>query len=151
MACAIDQGNAKLLFKGRDLATGDSLGGNIFWTSTAELTFPLGLPRELGLLGRVFTDWGSLFDLDSGELEKMPERVTTLAKLYTSVLHVVAGPSFPTDPMTTRQPSIAEAFPSSAPAALSLATKICARCYTCSNPVISIRASPASSTTLSMP
>lgn len=49
----------------RDLATGDALGGNVFWTSTAELTLPLGLPRELGLLGRVFTDWGSLFDLDS--------------------------------------------------------------------------------------
>jgi outer membrane protein insertion porin family len=49
----------------RDLATGDALGGNIFWTSTAELTVPLGLPRELGLLGRVFTDWGSLFSLDS--------------------------------------------------------------------------------------
>lgn len=49
----------------RDLATGDSLGGNVFWTSTAELTLPLGLPRELGLLGRVFTDWGSLFELDS--------------------------------------------------------------------------------------
>tara|TARA_Y100001934_G_scaffold114100_2_gene139694 strand:+ start:17328 stop:19625 length:2298 start_codon:yes stop_codon:yes gene_type:complete len=49
----------------RDLATGDALGGNIFWTSTAELKFPLGLPRELGLLGRVFTDWGSLFELDS--------------------------------------------------------------------------------------
>ncbi len=49
----------------RDLATGDALGGNIFWTSTAELTVPLGLPRELGLLGRAFTDWGSLFSLDS--------------------------------------------------------------------------------------
>ncbi|MBT7614080.1 MAG: outer membrane protein assembly factor BamA [Rhodospirillaceae bacterium] len=49
----------------RDLSTDDALGGNVFWTSTAELTVPLGLPRELGLLGRVFTDFGSLFDLDS--------------------------------------------------------------------------------------
>jgi len=49
----------------RDLATDDALGGNVFWTSTAELTVPLGLPRELGLLGRVFTDFGSLFDIDS--------------------------------------------------------------------------------------
>ena len=48
----------------RDLATGDALGGNVFWTGTAELTLPLGLPRELGLLGRVFTDWGSLYDCD---------------------------------------------------------------------------------------
>jgi len=49
----------------RDLSTGDALGGNIFWTATAELTFPLGLPRELGLLGRVFTDWGSLWEIDN--------------------------------------------------------------------------------------
>ncbi len=48
----------------RDLATGDSLGGKRFWSATASLTVPLGLPRELGLLGRVFSDWGSLFDLD---------------------------------------------------------------------------------------
>ena len=48
----------------RDLVTGDALGGNVYWTSTAELEMPLGLPRELGVSGRVFTDWGSLFDLD---------------------------------------------------------------------------------------
>ena len=49
----------------RDLITGDALGGNVFWTGTAELLLPLGLPRELGVSGRVFTDWGSLFELDS--------------------------------------------------------------------------------------
>ncbi len=48
----------------RDLDTGDSLGGKAFWSATASLTVPLGLPRELGLLGRVFSDWGSLFGLD---------------------------------------------------------------------------------------
>ncbi len=48
----------------RDLATDDALGGNVFWTGAAELTLPIGLPRELGLLGRVFTDWGTLYDCD---------------------------------------------------------------------------------------
>jgi outer membrane protein insertion porin family len=48
----------------RDLSTGDALGGNKFWTGSAELTLPIGLPRELGLLGRVFTDWGTLYDCD---------------------------------------------------------------------------------------
>ncbi len=47
-----------------DTMTSDSLGGNVYWTATGEMEFPVGLPRELGVLGRVFTDWGSLFDID---------------------------------------------------------------------------------------
>ena len=52
----------------RDVKTGDSLGGNIFYTGSLELTVPLGLPRELGLTGRLFSDWGSLYDVDEGGL-----------------------------------------------------------------------------------
>lgn len=48
----------------RDVTTGDALGGNQYYTTTAELTVPLGLPEELGLTGRVFGVAGSLFDLD---------------------------------------------------------------------------------------
>jgi outer membrane protein insertion porin family len=44
----------------QDTSTGDSLGGQILWTSSAELRFPLPLPNELGLLGRTFVDVGSL-------------------------------------------------------------------------------------------
>ncbi|MDE0240140.1 MAG: outer membrane protein assembly factor BamA [bacterium] len=47
-----------------DTSTSDALGGNIYWTVTGEMEFPIGLPRELGVLGRTFTDWGSLFDID---------------------------------------------------------------------------------------
>ncbi len=42
----------------------DALGGNIYWTATGEMEFPIGLPRELGILGRTFTDLGSVFDID---------------------------------------------------------------------------------------
>ena len=49
----------------RDIATDDSLGGNTYYTGTAEMTFPLGLPEDLGFKGAVFVDAGSLFDLDS--------------------------------------------------------------------------------------
>lgn len=52
----------------RDVKTGDSLGGNIFYTASFELTVPLGLPRELGLTGRLFSDWGSLYSLDEGSI-----------------------------------------------------------------------------------
>ena len=45
----------------RDVATRDALGGEFFVTGSTELTFPLGLPDELGLSGRVFSDYGSAF------------------------------------------------------------------------------------------
>jgi outer membrane protein insertion porin family len=48
----------------RDKVTEDALGGNKFYTGTAELYFPLGLPNELGVKGSVFTDVGSLWDAD---------------------------------------------------------------------------------------
>lgn len=48
----------------RDTASGDALGGNLFYVGTAELTFPVGLPSEIGLLGRVFSQAGSLARVD---------------------------------------------------------------------------------------
>lgn len=49
----------------RDITTSDALGGNTYYTVSAETTFPLGLPDELGFKGALFTDAGSLFDLDA--------------------------------------------------------------------------------------
>lgn len=48
----------------RDLTTDDSLGGNYYYRSTAELSFPLGLDEELGVEGHAFTDAGSLWHAD---------------------------------------------------------------------------------------
>jgi outer membrane protein insertion porin family len=48
----------------RDVNTDDSIGGNVFGVGTAELRFPLGVARELGILGRVFTEFGVLTDPD---------------------------------------------------------------------------------------
>jgi outer membrane protein insertion porin family len=49
----------------RDASTGDALGGNVLYTATAEQRFPLGLPEELRIFGRVFVEAGSLFDSDA--------------------------------------------------------------------------------------
>ena len=49
----------------RDLTTDDSLGANQFYAGTIELTFPLGLPKEFGLRGRLWTDMGSAFGIDA--------------------------------------------------------------------------------------
>ena len=52
----------------RDAETGDALGGNMFYSLTEELGFPLGLPDEVNLRGAVFVDVGSLTTIDeSGE------------------------------------------------------------------------------------
>ena len=40
---------------------GDALGGKYYYVGTAELSFPIGLPRELGILGKAFIDAGSLW------------------------------------------------------------------------------------------
>ena len=48
----------------RDPVSGDALGANIYYTGTAELTFPLGLPKEFGMKGRVFSIVGSAYDVD---------------------------------------------------------------------------------------
>ncbi|MEM7667679.1 MAG: outer membrane protein assembly factor BamA [Pseudomonadota bacterium] len=50
----------------RDIAVGtdDSLGGNYFAVLRAEVSFPLGLPDELGIFGGAFVDAGSLWSLD---------------------------------------------------------------------------------------
>lgn len=51
----------------RDTSTEDALGGEWMYTGSLELKFPLGLPKELGIQGRAFTDFGSTGELsDSG-------------------------------------------------------------------------------------
>jgi len=53
----------------RDRNTSDSLGGNIFYSGTAELTVPLNLTKELGVDGAIFADFGSLGDVDDNGSE----------------------------------------------------------------------------------
>lgn len=44
----------------RDEFTEDALGGQIYYVGTAQMTFPLGLPEEFGILGNLFTDAGAV-------------------------------------------------------------------------------------------
>ena len=43
----------------RDTSTDDSLGGEWMYTGSLSMKFPSGLPEELGVTGRIFTDLGS--------------------------------------------------------------------------------------------
>jgi outer membrane protein insertion porin family len=49
----------------RDTSTDDALGGNLVATGTIEQRFPLGLPEELRMFGRVFTETGTLTEVDA--------------------------------------------------------------------------------------
>jgi outer membrane protein insertion porin family len=44
----------------RDAITNDALGGTYYTVTTTELGFPLGLPKEFNIRGRVFTDIGTV-------------------------------------------------------------------------------------------
>ncbi len=44
----------------RDEFTKDALGGRAYYIGTVQMTFPLGLPEEFGILGNLFTDAGAV-------------------------------------------------------------------------------------------
>jgi len=47
----------------RDRITNDALGGESYYVGSVSLSYPLGLPKELGMTGRVWSDFGSLWGL----------------------------------------------------------------------------------------
>jgi outer membrane protein insertion porin family len=49
----------------RDITTDDALGGREYAIGTAQLTFPSGLPKELGIRASVFSDFGVLRNSDT--------------------------------------------------------------------------------------
>jgi outer membrane protein insertion porin family len=55
----------------RDKETGSSLGGNTYYTGTAELKFPLGFGKDLGLFGSLFIDAGTLYNVDVADKNKL--------------------------------------------------------------------------------
>ncbi|MBQ3695847.1 MAG: outer membrane protein assembly factor BamA [Alphaproteobacteria bacterium] len=55
----------------RDKASDDALGGDWYSTVSAELTFPIGLPKEMGIKGKLFTDAGLIGKPDDFDSETM--------------------------------------------------------------------------------
>lgn len=76
------RGFSNLGYGPRDLSSvnQDAVGGKTYWTSTAELRFPIpGIPEELGMSQAVFADAGSLFG--AGALAKKLNGQCGAAKL----------------------------------------------------------------------
>jgi outer membrane protein insertion porin family len=44
---------------------GNAVGGNLYYVATAEMRFPLGLPKELGIYGILFSDNGTVKGVDA--------------------------------------------------------------------------------------
>ena len=61
----------------RDIVSGDALGGNKYYLGSLALSVPLGLPKELGLSGRVFTDFGTLWSNDQKNLILTPAQLAS--------------------------------------------------------------------------
>ncbi len=80
----------------RDSVTDDALGGQKYYVGSLTLGVPLGLPRELGLSGRVFTDFGSLWELAPTTLVLTPAQLATTGGItptveQSSLVRVSAG------------------------------------------------------------
>ena len=71
----------------RDADTGelvrrDALGGKLYAIGAFEVTFPLGLPEQYGISGSVFTEFGTMGLLDSGDqMEEIPGGLFTVDDL----------------------------------------------------------------------
>jgi outer membrane protein insertion porin family len=59
----------------RDAVSGDALGGNKYYVGSLALGVPLGLPKELGISGRIFTDFGTLWGNDQKNLVLTPAQL----------------------------------------------------------------------------
>ena len=64
----------------RDTNTQDALGGEWFYLASLQLSLPSGLPPELGISARIFTDWGS-----QGKLEPSGSDVNDTSSLRGSI------------------------------------------------------------------
>ncbi len=69
----------------RDRASDDSLGGKYFYTNSLELSFPLGLPQDLDVRGRLFTDVASVWDFDGSSAVAVDDSSSPRASIGTGV------------------------------------------------------------------
>jgi outer membrane protein insertion porin family len=74
----------------RDSITQDALGGNKYYLGSVALGVPLGLPKELGLSGRIFSDFGSLYSNDQKNLVLTPAQLASTGGLQPVVMDSTA-------------------------------------------------------------
>ncbi|MFO1089816.1 MAG: outer membrane protein assembly factor BamA [Hyphomicrobiales bacterium] len=60
----------------------DAIGGQFYGIGTTEVTFPLGLPEELGLRGAAYMDVGTLFGAPEDNYDNVPECSGNVCNVY---------------------------------------------------------------------
>jgi outer membrane protein insertion porin family len=70
----------------RDSIDHDALGGQKYYVGSVTLGVPLGLPKELGISGRVFSDFGTLYQLEPTTLNLTPAQLATTGGVTPQVL-----------------------------------------------------------------
>lgn len=69
----------------RDEDSTEALGGNIYYVGSVQQAFPVGLPEELGVSGRVWSDFGSLFHDDDTPVAGSPIQSSASLRLSAGV------------------------------------------------------------------
>ncbi|MGH7046959.1 MAG: outer membrane protein assembly factor BamA [Stellaceae bacterium] len=69
----------------RDSVTDDALGGQKYYTGSVTLGVPLGLPKELGISGRIFSDFGTLYHMEPTQITLTPAQLATTGGLQPEV------------------------------------------------------------------
>jgi outer membrane protein insertion porin family len=69
----------------RDTISGDALGGQKYYVGSVTLGVPLGLPKELGVSGRVFTDFGTLYQIEPTQIVLTPAQLAQTGGLQPQV------------------------------------------------------------------
>lgn len=75
----------------RDKNTRDALGGLYYYKATVELSVPLGLPKELGVSGSIFTDLGSVWHSGNHPKQNDPDHPPILSNNQSLRLGAGAG------------------------------------------------------------
>ena len=69
----------------RDANTDDALGGKNFYTATTEFSFPIGLPSDIEIRGRIFSIVGSVWDLDNNTTAVIDDENTPRISVGTGI------------------------------------------------------------------
>jgi outer membrane protein insertion porin family len=69
----------------RDSVSGDALGGQKYYLGSVTLGVPLGLPKEFGVSGRVFTDFGTLYHIQPTNIVLTPAQLASTGGLQPMV------------------------------------------------------------------
>ena len=74
----------------RDVVSQDALGGNKYYVASIQESVPLGLPKEFGITGRVWTDFGTLWGNDQKNIVLNPAQLAANGGIQPQVVDTAA-------------------------------------------------------------